>query len=181
MPVSSAAPSTTCNPRSRPRSPLPGSEAAPRRWDDAMWSDTVPTQANPARLVKVADVSKRQRQPYPLTMSAFQTFIKQLEEPFRTIACVCVCSVNLGEAISGYLHHGVQPSPVGFLAGGKIVCQCGPDRTGRTWAQSHMCICVASTNGQRQLVWMGRSHEDHAEQLPACFLTRTQAQRPFDN
>ena len=60
-------------------------------WDYAMWSDTVPTQANPARLVRVADVSKRKRQPHPLTMSAFQTLIKHLGEPFRTIACVSVC------------------------------------------------------------------------------------------
>jgi integrase len=60
-------------------------------WDYAMWSDAVPTQANPARLVKVEDVSKRQHQPHPLTMSAFQTFVRHLEEPFRTIACVCVC------------------------------------------------------------------------------------------
>jgi integrase len=60
-------------------------------WDYAMWSDTVPTQANPARLVRVPDVSKRKRQPHPLTMSAFQTFVKHLGEPFRTIACVSVC------------------------------------------------------------------------------------------
>ena len=43
-------------------------------WDYAMWSDTVPTQANPARLVRVADVSKRKRQPHPLTMSAVSDF-----------------------------------------------------------------------------------------------------------
>lgn len=60
-------------------------------WDYAMWSDMVPTQANPARLVRIADVSKRQRQPHPLAMSAFQTFVRRLDEPFRTIACVCVC------------------------------------------------------------------------------------------
>jgi len=60
-------------------------------WDYAMWSDTVPTQANPVRLVRVADISKRQRQSYPLTMSAFQAFLKHLDEPFLTIACVCVC------------------------------------------------------------------------------------------
>ena len=60
-------------------------------WDYAMWSDAVPTQANPARLVKIPDVSKRQRQPHPLTISAFQAFVRHLDEPFRTIACVCVC------------------------------------------------------------------------------------------
>jgi integrase len=60
-------------------------------WDYAMWSDAVPTQANPARLVRIEDVSKRQRQPHPLTISAFQIFVRQLDEPFRTIACVCVC------------------------------------------------------------------------------------------
>ena len=31
-------------------------------WDYAMWSDAIPTQANPACLVKVEDVSKRWRQ-----------------------------------------------------------------------------------------------------------------------
>jgi integrase len=60
-------------------------------WDYAMWSDMVPTQANPARLVRVADVSKRQRQPRPLRMSAFQIFVRHLDEPFRTIACLSVC------------------------------------------------------------------------------------------
>lgn len=56
-----------------------------------MWSDAVSTQANPARLVRIENVSKRQQQPHPLTMSAFQCFVRHLDEPFRTIARVCVC------------------------------------------------------------------------------------------
>src|ERR1700674_4605497 len=38
-----------------------------------------------------ADVSKRQRQPHPLTWSALKTLLKQLDEPLRTTSCVCVC------------------------------------------------------------------------------------------
>jgi integrase len=35
--------------------------------------------------------SKRRRQPRSLTVDEFQKFIQHLEEPFRTIALVCIC------------------------------------------------------------------------------------------
>jgi len=60
-------------------------------WDYAMWSGAVPVQVNPISLVTVKDSSKRTRQPRSLTVDEFRSFIAHLNEPFRTIALVCVC------------------------------------------------------------------------------------------
>jgi integrase len=60
-------------------------------WDYAMWSELVPVQENPISLVTVKGSSKRTRQPRSLTVGEFQRFVQHLEEPFRTIALVCVC------------------------------------------------------------------------------------------
>jgi integrase len=60
-------------------------------WDFAMWRGDVPTQRNPMELVTVKNASKRTRQPRSLSVDEFQKFVQHLEEPFRTIALLCVC------------------------------------------------------------------------------------------
>jgi integrase len=46
---------------------------------------------NPMELVTVRGATKRTRKPRSLTVEEFQKFIRHLEEPFRTLALVCVC------------------------------------------------------------------------------------------
>jgi integrase len=60
-------------------------------WDHAMWRGDVATQRNPMELVTIKGATKRTRQPRSLTVEDFQKFVQNLEEPFRTIALVCVC------------------------------------------------------------------------------------------
>jgi integrase len=60
-------------------------------WSFAMWSEMIPMQENPIRHVTVKGSSTRLRQPRSLTMEEFRRFVQRLEEPFRTIALVCVC------------------------------------------------------------------------------------------
>ena len=62
-----------------------------RLWDFAMWRDDVPVQRNPMELVTVKDASKRMKQPRSLTVEEFQKFIRHLQEPFHTIALICIC------------------------------------------------------------------------------------------
>jgi len=60
-------------------------------WDYAMWRGDVATQRNPMQLVTIMGASKRLRKPRSLAVGEFQRFIQHLDEPFRTIALVCVC------------------------------------------------------------------------------------------
>ena len=60
-------------------------------WDFAMWRGDMPTQRNPMELVTVKGATKRKRQPRSLTVDEFRSFAENLEEPFRTIALLCVC------------------------------------------------------------------------------------------
>ncbi len=60
-------------------------------WDFAMWRGDIATQRNPMELVTVKGASRRTRKPCSLTVEEFQKFAKHLEEPFRTMALVCVC------------------------------------------------------------------------------------------
>ena len=60
-------------------------------WDFAMWRGDVPTQRNPMELVTIKGASKRVRQPRSLTVEEFQKFVQHLDEPFRTMALLCVC------------------------------------------------------------------------------------------
>lgn len=60
-------------------------------WDYAMWSGAIPVQVNPISLVTVKGSSLRMRKPRSLTVEEFHLFLERLEEPFRTIALVCVC------------------------------------------------------------------------------------------
>jgi integrase len=70
-------------------------------WDYAMWRGDVPTQRNPMELVTIKGATKRTRQPRSLTVEEFQSFVKHLDEPFRTIALVCVCfGLRISEALA---------------------------------------------------------------------------------
>lgn len=60
-------------------------------WEFAMWSGDVPTQRNPMELVTIKGASKRIKRPRSLTTEEFQLLVAQLEEPFRTMALMCVC------------------------------------------------------------------------------------------
>ena len=60
-------------------------------WDYAQWHGDVPTQRNPMELVSIKGASKRMRKPHSMSVEEFQKFIAHLDEPFRTIALVCVC------------------------------------------------------------------------------------------
>lgn len=60
-------------------------------WDFAMWRGDLPTQRNPMQLVTVKNASRRTRKPHSLTVEEFQRFLLHLDDPFRTVALVCVC------------------------------------------------------------------------------------------
>ncbi len=57
----------------------------------AMWSGTLGISRNPIDLVVVKGATKRTRQPRSLTVDEFRKFAQHLEEPFRTMALLCVC------------------------------------------------------------------------------------------
>ena len=81
-------------------------------WEFAMWRGDVPTQRNPMELVTIKGASKRRRAPRSLTVEEFREFVQHLEEPFRTMALVCVC---FGLRISECL--GLKWSDVDWLNG----------------------------------------------------------------
>lgn len=60
-------------------------------WDYAMWLGQVPPQRNPMELVRIKGGTKRTRKPRSLTVEEFQSFVQHLEEPFSTMALMCVC------------------------------------------------------------------------------------------
>jgi integrase len=66
-------------------------------WDYAQWRGDVPVERNPMELVTIKGASKRMRKPRSLTVEEFYLFATQIEEPFRTIALLCV---SLGLRIS---------------------------------------------------------------------------------
>ena len=57
----------------------------------AMWSGALEFSRNPIDLVVVKGATKRTRQPRSLTVDEFRKFVQHLEEPFRTMALLCVC------------------------------------------------------------------------------------------
>ena len=60
-------------------------------WDFAMWRGEVPIERNPMQLVTIKGATRRTRNPRSLTVEEFQQFVQYLEEPFRTMALLCVC------------------------------------------------------------------------------------------
>jgi integrase len=70
-------------------------------WDFAMWRGDVPVQRNPMELVSVKGATKRVRAKRSLTVDEFQGLCRRLEEPFHTIALVCVCfGLRISEALA---------------------------------------------------------------------------------
>ena len=61
----------------------------------------MPVQRNPMELVTIKGASKRIRKPRSLTVEEFQKFVRNLEEPFRTMALLCVCfGLRISEALA---------------------------------------------------------------------------------
>ena len=60
-------------------------------WDYAMWRGDVPTTRNPMSLVTIPGASKRLRRPRSLTVEEFRKLLEHMEDPFRTMALMCVC------------------------------------------------------------------------------------------
>ncbi len=70
-------------------------------WDFAMWRGDVATQRNPMELVTIKGGSKRTKKPRSLTVEQFQRLLQHLEEPFRTLALLCVCfGLRISEALA---------------------------------------------------------------------------------
>jgi len=70
-------------------------------WEHAMWRGDVPTARNPMELVTIKGASKRRKKPRSLTVEEFRRFLSQLDEPFRTLALVCVClGLRISEALA---------------------------------------------------------------------------------
>jgi len=57
----------------------------------AMWTGALEISRNPIDLVVVKGATKRIRQPRSLTVDEFRKFSRHLEEPFHTMALLCVC------------------------------------------------------------------------------------------
>lgn len=81
-------------------------------WDFAMWRGDVPTARNPMSLVTIPGASKRTRKPRSLTVEEFRKLLEHLEDPFHTMALVCVC---FGLRVSECL--GLRWSDVDWLGG----------------------------------------------------------------
>jgi integrase len=60
-------------------------------WEFAMWRGDTPMQRNPMELVTVKGATKRVRKPRSLTVEEFPLLLRQLAEPFRTMAVICLC------------------------------------------------------------------------------------------
>jgi integrase len=70
-------------------------------WDFAMWRGDVPVQRNPMELVTVTGCTKRLRKPRSLTVAEFHLFIQKMNQPFHTIAMLCVCfGLRISEALA---------------------------------------------------------------------------------
>lgn len=70
-------------------------------WDYAMWRGDVSRQLNPMSLVTIKGATKRNRMARSLTVQQFREFMRHLEEPFRTIALLCVSfGLRISEALA---------------------------------------------------------------------------------
>jgi integrase len=70
-------------------------------WEFAMWRGDVPIQRNPMELVTIKRATKRSKTPRSLTTEEFQRFVRHLDEPFRTMALLCVCfGLRVSEALA---------------------------------------------------------------------------------
>lgn len=65
-----------------------------------MWRGEVPVSRNPMTLVRIPGASKRTKRPRSLTVDEFQKLLAHLDEPFRSMALVCVCfGLRISEAL----------------------------------------------------------------------------------
>jgi integrase len=85
----------------------------------AMWSGALETSRNPIDLVVVKGATRRTRQPRSLTVDEFRKFVQRLEEPFRTMALLCVCfGLRISECLAlkwcdvDWLNDGTQSGSV---------------------------------------------------------------------
>lgn len=70
-------------------------------WDFAMWRGDIPAQRNPMSLVSIRGATKRKKKPRSLTVEEFQRFASCLEEPFRTMALLCISfGLRISEALA---------------------------------------------------------------------------------
>ena len=60
-------------------------------WDYAIWRGDISNQPNPMQNVRIKSASKRTKPTKSLTVDEFQRFAQHLDQPFRTIAMLCVC------------------------------------------------------------------------------------------
>jgi hypothetical protein len=83
-----------------------------RLWKFAMYAEIVPREVNPMELVEIKNATKTTRKPRSITVEEFRLFLEKLEEPYMTMALVCIC---LGLRISEAL--GLKWGDVDWLAG----------------------------------------------------------------
>lgn len=70
-------------------------------WEFAMWRGDVAIQRNPMELVTIKGATKRIKIPRSLATEEFQRFVRHLDEPFRTMALLCVCfGLRISEALA---------------------------------------------------------------------------------
>ena len=67
----------------------------------AMWAGMLPIQRNPMELVVVKGATKRVRKPRNLAVEQFHSLLRQLHEPFATLALLSVClGLRISEALA---------------------------------------------------------------------------------
>jgi integrase len=67
----------------------------------AMWAGVLNIGRNPISLVKNAGATRRVRKPRSLTVEEFQALMRELREPYATMALLCVClGLRISEALA---------------------------------------------------------------------------------
>jgi len=67
----------------------------------AMWSGLLDISRNPISLVQNIGATRRVRKARSLTAEQFQALLKELHEPFATMALLCVClGLRISEALA---------------------------------------------------------------------------------
>ena len=67
----------------------------------AMWSGLLCVSRNPISLVQNKGATRRTRKPRSLTVEQFHALLKELHEPFATMALLCVClGLRISEALA---------------------------------------------------------------------------------
>src|SRR5437868_200904 len=67
----------------------------------AMWSGTLKITRNPISLVQNKGATRRTRKARSLTVEQFHALLKELHEPFATMALLCVClGLRISEALA---------------------------------------------------------------------------------